>query len=258
MLTRMAVITFATATIAQLPPNADFSSTDVSHILTWKNAHVSSIVVDHDATVGSKSPGSVHATVTGITHAETGIYFELPSSAVGGKTLEFRGKARMRDIPGEVAGLNAVPIVYWYAGQHSVTQQWQHMSVYEAPNDEWVAPKFEVKKLVEDGTKFTTMRIAFYLFRAPSTESNWEFWLDDIELIADGVNITGQSTLVAPAARYESLSIAQQARPHYIDILGRNANVQVRNAPSSQVFIYNSQHNGKSALINGLSGSNSK
>jgi hypothetical protein len=246
MIARLILIGLASTCMGQFPRNADFSTTQVSHFTSWKNGAISSIVVKHDPVEGNNAPGSIHATVTGSGHAEAGIAFSLPTQVIGGKMLEFRGKAKLQNI-------SEVAIVYWYQSEAGVSEQWQHIGIFAGSENQWISPTSPIIKQIEDANKFRHMKVAFYLFTNRPQTSTWDFWLDDIELIADDVNITGQATRIAPMTQHGPITISRTVQPRTIDLMGR-CSVLPHNRITSGVqhIIYHSQVDGKTSGLHRL------
>ncbi len=171
------------------PPNPDFSTDDLRAYDTWaKPGHECTIT--WDATQGAAAPGCLHAVATGSGHSEAGFYLRIPSQLFGGKELEIHCRARL-------SGIAQVPVAFWYPGS-SVSPAWHHAGVIAASGDEWVdcgTDDGAIVKMVEPASDFGVMNLAFYLFKDPGSDR--EMWLDDIQLIADGVDMT-PSVAVAP------------------------------------------------------------
>lgn len=171
------------------PPNPDFGTDDLRVYGTWaKPGHECTIA--WDATQGAAAPGCLHAVAKGSGHSEAGFYLRLPSQLFGGKELEIHCRAKL-------SGIDQVPIAFWYPGS-SVSPVWQHAGVIAASGDEWVdcgAGEGPIVKMVEPASAFGAMQLAFYLFKNPGSDR--EMRLDDIQLIADGVDMT-PNVAVAP------------------------------------------------------------
>lgn len=183
------------------PPNADFATDDLSAFATW--AKTGTINLAWDSETGSGAPGSLHATASGGSHAEAGLFLVCPSTLVGGKELEVHVQAKMKNVGAD--GNNVVAVAFWYPGSNGISPVWQHAGVCEGLDDEWVDCKKAggpLKKMVEPAANFTDMRITFYLLAHPDDETPREMWIDDVQLIADGVPLTSSdpTSLLQPFA----------------------------------------------------------
>jgi hypothetical protein len=235
----LAILVIASATIAQTPSNPDFSSPSVDPRWgTWG----SGATITHDPVEGAGAPGSLHAQFTGSGHAEMGLWLNLPSGLIGGKTLEFRAKAKMKNISPLAAqgDLNVVAIIYWYLAQPGVKDQWQFISVYEAADDEWVDTKSEVKKLILPKTQFSEMKVAFYCFKEQAAASTWDLWMDDVTLLLDGADITHATGLrFSPMNGTAGISAQSAISAGAFSLLGKNLGSRFDGSTkSSNLIIY--------------------